>query len=109
MNCSGQDFGQVAKCFGSKIEVDTIQGSMFITNEHISDHFITTCGVNFDGNAIVPIKGSSSIGSTWITGEEPEEEVQKRVATNVKRIVNKDVKFDQAKSIKGFQDTFQIQ
>jgi glycerol-3-phosphate dehydrogenase len=106
INCTGKDLSKVARLFGSKIEVDNIEGAMYISREVFSDHFLTICGVNFDGNAIVPIKGASSIGSTWITKEQSEKTLEDKVRNNVQRLVNKEVIFDEKSTIRAFRTHF---
>jgi glycerol-3-phosphate dehydrogenase len=106
INCSGSELAKVAKTYGSRIEVDNIEGSMYLTPKPISDHFLTTCGINFDGNAIVPIVSASSIGSTWVTNDESESQVIERVRLNVKRLVGEEFIFDKQKTIQGFRTHF---
>lgn len=106
VNCAGQDLEKVAKIFESNLEVDNIEGSMYVIEEHFSDYILTTCGVNFDGNTIVPINEASSVGSTWLTDKESEQLVLKRVQKNLKRIIDREVTFDLSKTIRGYRTHF---
>lgn len=65
VNTTGAWVGDVAKLFGSTLNLTYIHGSMITFEDRLINRVITLCAPNVTGDVIIPYCNETAAGSTW--------------------------------------------